>query len=294
MNSLIVGPGAIGSLVCGHVQTFSQVFAYPHRANITLADELITNTGPVTLNWTIQPTESPRIDVIWVTCKANQVIETVAPLLERHADAIAILLHNGLGPQEALKSMFNARVLLGSTTCGALKSSQTQFTQTSFGQTDIDFPSSPYKASAIGKLLQTPANNLGPLNIQSNSDLNATLWKKVLINACINPLTAYFQVQNSHLLEPQYADEISNLCYEINSIMAHKGMVPIENPEELVRTVAKLSAQNWSSMAVDVKEKRQTEIDYINGYLIKQAETLGLSTPNLKKWYKRIATASYS
>jgi 2-dehydropantoate 2-reductase len=294
MNSLIVGPGAIGTLVCAHIQTFSQVYVHPHRANLNLATDLVTGTACTKLDWAVNPSINHQIDIIWVSCKAGQVLRSTSLLLEQHPTAIAILLHNGLGPQDILKANFKNRVLLGSTTCGALKTAEQEYTQTSFGQTDICFESDSKHARSFKDTLVNPNNNKGPLKIHSNENLTQILWKKLLINACINPLTAYYNIKNGGLLDPKFKPEIELICSEVNSIMTHKGIETIVSPVDVVLNVAKISSENWSSMAVDFKARRETEIDYINGYLINQAAELNLRAPTLKKWYKRIATETLS
>lgn len=45
------------------------------------------------------------------------------------------------------------------------------------------------------------------------------------------------------------------------------------------------TASNYSSMLQDIRNKRRTEIDYITGYLIKQARAHGLSTPENDRLY---------
>ncbi|MFT4676008.1 MAG: 2-dehydropantoate 2-reductase, partial [Reinekea sp.] len=52
--------------------------------------------------------------------------------------------------------------------------------------------------------------------------------------------------------------------------------------------------ENRSSMAEDVRTGRPTEIDYITGFLLHQAQGFGLETPFLAKWHKKIAQAGKS
>ena len=291
-NSLIVGPGAIGTLTCAHLQNSSKVLVHPHRPELTLPSELVIRENRHSLTWTLCKTDT-TIDLIWVCCKAGQVLDTLPPLLQQHPQASVILLHNGMGPQQILAKQFGDRVIIGSTTCGALRTSDSSFTQTSFGETQLGLKSTLAVPQALARLFR-PGVNSGPLNLRVEPDIEPVLWKKLLINACINPITAYHQIQNGHIRGPAYQAAIIAICGEINALLAALEMPAIENGPELVNKVAAISAENWSSMAVDVRNNQPTEIEFINGFLLRQGNELGVPTPELEKWYKRIALSADS
>ena len=100
-------------------------------------------------------------------------------------------------------------------------------------------------------------------------------WIKLVVNAVINPLSAVYNQQNGVLL--QHQDDIAELCLELQPLLLQQGLTKTANEwRELVLQVVDRTAQNYSSMQQDLANRRRTEIDYITGYLLQQAERSGL------------------
>ena len=102
-----------------------------------------------------------------------------------------------------------------------------------------------------------------------------------MINAAINPLTALLRVSNGELLERPAARELmQEAATEAALVAAAKGIkLPYANPVEAVEAVAKNTASNISSMLQDVLRGTPTEIDAINGAIIRESEKAGLPAP---------------
>jgi len=292
IRSLIIGPGAIGTLTCAQAQQYGPVWAYAHRPDLILARQCLRTPEPIELNWQPLIDSDQSIDLIWTCCKAYHAQATTESLLTRFPNAVAILLHNGMGPQQQLAQQFPGRLIWGTTTCGALRLGPLTYRQTGYGSSHLGLPPEQPKQSPASAMLARLASWQGPLALAVSDQIASLLWRKLLINAVINPLTAALQVPNGQLLDPEFADEIAGLCREIGQIMKHLGLPPITNPELLVRQTATLSAENRSSMAEDVRVGRPTEIDYIIGFLLRSARPFELATPFLTKWYKKIAQAA--
>jgi 2-dehydropantoate 2-reductase len=106
------------------------------------------------------------------------------------------------------------------------------------------------------------------------------LWKKLAINAVINPLTAIHNIKNGVLADRKYTVSTSNICNEIAKVMGALGYT-VTNAEliENVNQVIADTANNYSSMHQDLKFKRQTEIAFINGYVTSKAAELNIEVP---------------
>ncbi|KAF4220725.1 hypothetical protein CNMCM8980_007153 [Aspergillus fumigatiaffinis] len=111
--------------------------------------------------------------------------------------------------------------------------------------------------------------------------------EKLALNAIINPLTALMDCENGEILyNYSFTRVMRMLLIEISSVICAlpelQGIPGIENrfaPERLRSMVTKLAnqtAKNTSSMLADVRSGKTTEIEYINGYIVRRGEELGI------------------
>src|SRR3990172_3704209 len=110
----------------------------------------------------------------------------------------------------------------------------------------------------------------------------ATLWKKLAINAAINPLTALLHVRNGALLELEELNPIVGMVVEEVWRVAARHQIALPTPPELkaeVLRVCRVTAGNRSSMLGDVEQRRPTEIDAINGAVARLGRERGILTP---------------
>jgi 2-dehydropantoate 2-reductase len=131
-------------------------------------------------------------------------------------------------------------------------------------------------------------------------ELYHTLLLKLAINSAVNPLTALLGVQNGALLGPEHAHTLIRSILDeasavITAYLAHldratplsaetKALFSPEAMEARTTEVLTATARNTSSMASDFQrlgtpQSSGTEIDYINGFLVRLGERMGMPTP---------------
>jgi 2-dehydropantoate 2-reductase len=105
----------------------------------------------------------------------------------------------------------------------------------------------------------------------------------------INPLTAIHNLKNGELTNIQYNVDISNICFEISKVMRALDY-PIDSTELVknVQQVIAATANNYSSMHQDIKFKRRTEIEFINGYVTSKATDLNIKVPHNQRLLEQI------
>jgi 2-dehydropantoate 2-reductase len=205
----------------------------------------------------------------WKTVRAAESLaECLAP------GGLALTLQNGLGNRESLVSRLGPeRVALGVTTLGA-----------SLLEPGVALP------GGDGTITLEAHPQLGPLEgmlrragfeVQSVADAAALLWGKLVVNAAINPLTALLRVPNGRLLENLEARALmGELARETAGVAQALGVsLPFPGPEQAAEDVARKTAGNRSSMLQDVLRGAPTEVDAINGAVVRLGEQAGVSTP---------------
>jgi len=100
-----------------------------------------------------------------------------------------------------------------------------------------------------------------------------------VVNAAINPVTAILRAPNGVVAEVPWARALAErLALEAAEVAKGAGY-PVDDPVGTVLAVARATARNISSMAQDLAKCRPTEVDFINGAVVKYGERLGVEAP---------------
>jgi 2-dehydropantoate 2-reductase len=165
------------------------------------------------------------------------------------------------------------RVALGVTMLGArmLEPGHVQFT----GRGKVFLGSHP-RLDELDQVLQASG-----FEVEMISDPISMLWGKLVINASINPLTALLRVTNGELLENSTIRELmAEAAREAALVATRQGIaLPYPDPVFAVEEVARGTASNYSSMLQDVLRGTATEIESINGAIVREGKRLGVPTP---------------
>lgn len=215
---------------------------------------------------------------VLVCTKAHQTLAALraaAPALAPQAQLV--LLQNGMGVREQVRTLLpNATIAHAITTEGAWRRDRFDVVHAGRGETLVGVPDSPpAQARAIAAALACE------LTIRADDAIVSRLWLKLAVNCVINPLTALRECRNGELL--QQADiraQVATLCAELSRVARGAGQsLPQALLEHSVFDVMRRTAANQSSMWQDLQQRRLTEIDFINGYVVREAARLGLPCP---------------
>jgi len=208
-----------------------------------------------------------------------------AILLDRclRADGVVLTLQNGLGNYEILASKLGSeRVVSGVTTMGA----------TSIAPGIVRLGGAGVISIGDHARIKFPVMILrqAGLEVEVVEDTDSLVWGKLVINASINPLTAILEVKNGVLLENPNSVEIMNMvANESANVAVRNGVkLPYEDPVLMVQSVAYKTAANYSSMYIDVQRGGLTEIDAINGAIVKIGEEIGAAIENNRLLWKLV------
>lgn len=225
-----------------------------------------------------------QCELLLVTLKAQQLQSGLTPILPLlPADCPIVLMHNGLGVIDDLPTV--TQPLCHAVTTQAAYRTSAATLHKAWGFTQLG----PLNAAAQSVSHIADMLHQALPDVAWYDQIKISGWKKLAVNAVINPLTVKYDCHNGELKE--VLDEVSALCDELATVMNREG-IPTDAHQlyELVVNVIDLTAENSSSMRQDIHAKRLTEIDYINGYLLKRARCYGLTLPQhsaLYQWIKQ-------
>jgi 2-dehydropantoate 2-reductase len=125
--------------------------------------------------------------------------------------------------------------------------------------------------------------------VRVEQDREREIWRKVLVNAAINPVTADHGIPNGRLLLDPYRGQALQLLDEALSVAQAEGVrfTDTDAQRELWRVV-RATSDNRSSMLQDLDRGRRTEIDSISGAILDLGRQRGLSLPATDRIVQRI------
>lgn len=295
MKISIVGNGAVGNMLavsCHKQQLDYQVFTRSEQATELKVTD--SNNKQWRMPLVVHPLSAlSHSELIILPLKAYQIAEFIEKNRSLiHSKQTLVLLHNGMGTIETCQQLLpNNNLIAGTTNYGAFKPDKS--TLLIKGQGESHFGWVTQQTDCHRQVIEQALSSLLPPSTW-HTDIRLALWLKLAVNACINPLTAIYEVTNGELRAEHFQTQIIGVCEEISQLMNYLGFV--QEPQALIQKVNKViedTADNFSSMNRDVAAKRPTEIDYINGYIVHQAQRCGLPCPvnlNLLKKIKAMET----
>ena len=235
----------------------------------------------VPMKATTDPREIGKAELVIVFVKSYSTREAMSgALFLLGAETMVLTVQNGLGNIEQLAEVAGERrIIAGTSGFGATMLAPGHIRHAGTGATTIGELSG-VKTARIEKLYAV-LNNAG-LNPVLAENLQGIIWGKLLVNVGINPLTALARVKNGQILEiPELAGLMEKAVSEALAVARRKGiaLVPAGDTLEHVREVIRNTKDNISSMRQDVEKGKRTEIDFINGAVVREGAACGVPTP---------------
>lgn len=216
-------------------------------------------------------------DLVLLTVKAYDTRTAAEALAPYGARSLFLSLQNGLGNEETLAEAV-PRVLGGTTAHGVTFVRPGEVHHAGVGETLVG----PIQGATLqeAETVATAFQESG-MACEATSAIGVELWRKAIVNACINPLTALLRVPNGALLSTTELHPVVEGIAEEGVSVAQKHGVDLKAPDVLERVwaIVQATAENRSSMLQDLERGRRTEIDAINGALVAQGGAAGVATP---------------
>ncbi len=287
MKTVIIGAGAMGCLFGGLltesgaevwlVDVWQEHVDALNRKGLSYEWQGETRTIPVRA--TTDPASVGTADLAIIFVKSMHTpsaAETAVRLLGDRG--FALTMQNGMGNADILAEAVGAhRVIAGTTAHGATllgpgRVRHAGRSTTIIGMWDSDDAEPAEKTAAFftGAGIETDVS----------TDIRAVVWNKLLVNIGINAITALTGIRNGELLDlPQTRDLAATAVEEAVAVARALEVAVADDAVERMLGVARDTAANRSSMGQDVDHRRQTEISAINGFVVREAERLGIQVP---------------
>ncbi|EES72471.1 2-dehydropantoate 2-reductase [Paenibacillus sp. oral taxon 786 str. D14] len=191
-----------------------------------------------------------------------------------------VCFQNGIGHLELIgKALPGVPLYTAITTEGAKRMDECSVKRAGQGTTQIG-------ANGDGANLESNAESFVKILEKAgftallSKDIGREIYRKLLINAVINPLTAIWRLNNGQLLEnDERVRLLRQLCDEGLRIYEAYGIPYDDDMFDQIAAVCRSTASNVSSMLKDVQQGMPTEIDHINGKLVEMARRKGIPVP---------------
>jgi 2-dehydropantoate 2-reductase len=292
----IVGGGSIGSLLAAHLSLVTETWVLCRRA--AHADALEANGLRVSgradflgrPRATADPAELPPAELAIVATKATDVEAAAARLRTLPPAAAVMTVQNGLGAEEILRAHGPWPLLSGVTFMSGTKHGDDHVEYV------LDTPTwlGPWGGAPFGLAQQVEALIISSgLKAEALPDLRPAQWSKLIFNSVVNSVSALTDLpHDAHFSAREQSTDLGNLVFDLveegKRVAAAAGVELREDPWEMNLVGSSRGSRHYPSMLEDVRARRPTEVDFITGALVREAERHGVEAPLLTAVYRLV------
>jgi 2-dehydropantoate 2-reductase len=304
VRACVIGAGAIGSLFAAHLATVADVLVLTRRQEHARAlnDQGLRVSGghhfTARVTAASDPRDLPDFDVGIIATKATGLEAAAESLSGRFPRAMIMTVQNGLGAEEVVRRHGNWPLISAVTFMSGTKHSDAHVeyildTPTWLGP----YGDTPYER--VRELAQLLVDS--GLKAEALPDLRPAQWSKLIFNATVNgvaaltglPHDAHFAAESD---EAGLGHLVHSLVDEGKEVAAAAGVELHDDPWEMNVLATKRGSAHYPSMLEDVEAGRPTEVELINGALVREAKRCDVDAPLQTALYRLVAAreASYS
>lgn len=292
----VVGAGAIGSLFAGHLAQAAEVSVLTRRAEQARALRRgLRVSGKSRIQVRLQaaddPSALPPADLVIVACKATQLEPVAASLEGRFPRAVLMTVQNGLGAEE----------IIGRHGAWPIISAVTFMSGVRHGDAHVEYEldtatwMGPYAGTDTPFATVRAACDLlvaAGLRAEAFEDLLPAQWSKLIFNSAVNCVAALTGLPHVSAFGDVEAPAdlghvVQAVVEEGRAVATAAGVELHEDPWEMnlravqrgVTASASGAYAHVPSMLEDVLHRRRTEVDFIAGALVREAERHGVPVP---------------
>jgi 2-dehydropantoate 2-reductase len=284
----VIGCGAVGSIFAANLALLDdvEVWAYDlsqdhvaaiNRDGLRLSGvaELV---GPVRATSDASSLPPARFGIVATKgMHTRSAIQAAAHAFADEASAV-VSVQNGLGNEEVIAEKVG-QVIRGTTfPAGHLVAPGHVGWETS-GDTWIGpFEPRPARMDLVDELADVLTR--AGLPTSAHADARGAQWNKAIFNASTNPVAALTLLTHGALTDFAPTRQlVSGLIEEGRAVAAALGIELAGDPEDMVEHAARVVHGHRPSMLQDVLARRATEVEFLNGAIVRYGEKAGVAAP---------------
>lgn len=278
MNIIVLGAGAIGSIFGAKLSKLNDVTLIARKKHADSINKYgLRITGLENKTYKIKvATEINEIKentLILLTTKAQdseKAISSIKALVRN--DTTILCLQNGLYSENIVKKIVGSKCLV----LRAVTNFEAAFLKPGI----VKYNSYSYTAIEMSRKSKEIAENFKQcgLNGYVSKNIKYDMWKKLIFNCALNPVTAILQVENKGIADERLNSLKKLIVDECLEVAKKDGIAFNLDFVETINKVFKNST-NISSMQQDLMKGKMTEIDYLNGAVAKLGRKYGIKCP---------------
>lgn len=224
--------------------------------------------------------DADNSDLVIIFVKAYDTLSAVRDCHKIVGEKTTVLtLQNGIGNLEIIsEELGSERVIAGTTSIACTGLGPARVKLCSLGQIIIG----EYNGIPSARLVEiASAFSKAGISTEISSSVTQLIWEKLIVNIGINALTAITGITNGQLLQYDSSIRLVELAVsEAVEVARSKGIaISLIEMLQKVFQIARATGSNRSSMLQDIERNAKTEINAINGAVVREGRTLGVATP---------------
>lgn len=280
MRIAVMGAGAIGCYFGGLLAKAGHDVVLIGRAQHVdavrangLLFESKTFHGHIPVGATTEPSGVAGAELVLFSVKSSDTERAVAEML-RHLkpDATILCLQNGVDNAERLRSVIPQTVIASAIYVATEMARPGHVKHNGRGELAVEnSPATPKIAEVL---------NASGIPTTVSDRVRDVLWTKLITNCVVNPLSALTDLSYQPLMQVEGIDAVAKgVIAECCAVAKAMGVSVPATIEEIVLSIPQTMPRQKSSTAQDLARGKPTEIDYLNGYVVRQGAQLGIPTP---------------
>ncbi len=287
MRVCIVGIGGVGGYIAANfaksgidvtgIARGAHLQAIKERGIEIVEDETRWSVNMNACSWT----ELDGVFDVVLFCTKSYDLVASAEAMRKHTttESVAVSFANGVNNGDILRAHLDAQVIDGAVyilshieSPGVIRKKGNIFAAV-FGGRGSEKLADLFEKSNLRYKIST--------NIQKD------LWKKYIFIAAFANLTSYYDQSIYHVAK-EHPQETQAVLEEIASLAAAKGIDIQKEVEKSLQTALSLPEDASTSMHLDFQNKKQTELEALSGYLVKEAKEYGVELPHINRMYEEL------